>query len=477
MENNIKKDKPKNKGNSQVLIMTYIFVGLFVLLIGNYAYFLIVDSNTVINNPYNARQDLLAERIVRGKIMASNGEVLAETKTDKNGQETRYYPYKSLFCHVVGRFSKGKTGIESSESFTMLASNGNPFGNLINELSGVKNVGDNVITTLDVDLQQVASDALGKRKGAIVVLEPSTGKILAMVSKPTYNPNKIISNWDDLVEDSDNNSALINRATQGLYPPGSTFKILTALEYIRENPNYKKYDYNCDGSDTFQGVKIKCYNNKKHGEETLKKSFAKSCNVSFANIGMKLDIKSFRQLCETFLFNKKLPTDLIYNQSSFELTANSNRSEIPQTAIGQGNTQISPFHNALITAVIANGGTLMNPYVVDRVETTDGNIVKKHMPTTYGTILSSEEAKIIKSFMKEVVEDGSATALKGLSYSVAGKTGSAEFDSNNNSHAWFVGFAPVSQPKIVVSIIVEGAGTGSEYAVPIAKKIFDAYLK
>lgn len=436
-----------------------------------------VDSNTIINNPYNARQELLSNYVIRGKILASDGHVLAETKVDKDGNETRYYPYKDLFCHVVGRFAKGKTGIESTESFTMLASNGNPFNNLLNDLSGVKNEGDNVITTLDLKLQKVASDALGNHKGAVVAIEPSTGKILAMVSKPTYNPNKISAIWDELVEDSKNDSALINRATQGLYPPGSTFKILTALEYILENDNYKKYNYTCVGKDTFQGVKINCYNNKKHGDEDLTKSFAKSCNASFANIGMNLDIKSFRLLCEAFLFNSKLPTDLVYNQSSFVLSEQSNRSDIPQTSIGQGNTQITPFHNALITAIIANGGTLMNPYVIDRIETADGNVVKKNMPTTYGSIISSKDADAMKKLMKAVVEDGTASALDGLSYSVAGKTGSAEYDSNNNSHAWFVGFAPVKQPKIVISIIVEGAGTGSEYAVPIAKKIFNAYLK
>lgn len=471
------KKKEMKSSNRQVIVITYIYMGLFILLLANFTYFLFVDSKTVMNNPYNKRQELLSQRIVRGKILAENGEVLAETRTNKKGIETRYYPYNELFCHAVGRFSKGKTGIESSQSFTMLASSGNPIGNVLNQLSGEKNVGDNIVTTLNVKLQKIAYDALGSHRGAVVVMEPGTGKILAMVSKPDYNPNTVAENWDRLIQNSDDDSTLINRATQGLYPPGSTFKILTALEYIREHPDYTSYKYTCDGSDTFQGVKINCYGNKHHGTEDLMKSFAKSCNTSFANIGMKLDINSFHKLCNSFLFNSKLPTDFVYNKSVFELTETSNRSEIPQTAIGQGNTQITPLHNALITATIANNGTLMKPYIIDRVETSEGDVVSKNMPEVYDTLATTKETAIIKKFMTEVVKDGTATALNGRRYTVAGKTGSAEYNSDKASHAWFVGFAPVQNPKIVVSIIVEGAGTGSEYAVPIARRIFDAYLK
>ncbi len=470
------KKKRQKSSNREIIILTYLFVGIFVGLLVYFGYFIQVDSSNVINNPYNKRQDLLAERVVRGKILGNNGEVLAETKTDKKGNEYRYYPYDNIFCHIVGRFTNGKTGIELSQNINLLTSSENPLFAMLKEMQGEKNIGDNVVTTLDVNLQKIAYEALGSRKGAVVALEPSTGKILVMVSKSDYNPNTAASNWDSLVEDSFDNSPLLNRATQGLYPPGSTFKILTALEYIRENGDYKDYTYHCTGSDIFQGIKINCYNNKVHGEEDITKSFAKSCNSSFANIGMTLNLKSFRNLCESFLFNRDLPTDIPYSKSSFELNKASNLDEVPQTAIGQGNTQITPLHNALITATIANGGVMMEPYVVDHLERYDKTIVKQYHSEEYATLLNEDEVKALKKMMKEVVTDGTATALSGQSYTAAGKTGSAEFDSNKSSHAWFVGYAPTKNPKIVVSIIVEGAGTGSEYAVPIAKKIMDAYL-
>lgn len=469
--------RKKKSINHEIVMVTYVFVGLFVLVLARFTYFLMAESADVINNPYNQRQDLLAERIDRGKIVANKGEVLAQTIKQKDGKIKREYPYNNLFTHAIGRFTNGKTGIELTENFHLLTSSINPLKKIMNELAGEKNPGDTIATTLDVNLQKVAYDALGNYKGAIIVMEPDTGKILAMVSKPDYNPNLVSSQWDSLVEDSQNNSALINRATQGLYPPGSTFKILTALEYIKENKNYKKYHYACTGSASFGNMKINCYNKKVHGEENLETSFAKSCNTSFANIGTKLNKKQFKTLCETFLFNRELPTNITYNKSSFVLNNNSDIAETTQTVIGQGKTQITPFHNALITAAIANGGILMKPYLVDHIENQEGNVVKKYLPSTYDTLITTKEASIMTSYMETVVEDGTAYALKNMGYSVAGKTGSAEFDSGNSSHAWFVGFAPSDKPKLVVSIIVEGAGTGSDYAVPIAKKIFQAYFQ
>ena len=242
-----KKVKRKPKSNQEILLVSYVFVGIFVLLLARFAYFISIESPNVINNTYNKRQELLAERVVRGKILGSNGEVLAETLVDKYGNEVRSYPYKNIFCHIVGRFSNGKTGVEQLQNINLLTSGENPLTAVLNEIQGEKNKGDNAVTTLDVELQKVAYEALGSRKGAVVAIEPTTGKILAMVSKPDYNPNTIDSVWDRLVKDVNEDSALVNRATQGLYPPGSTFKILTALEYIRENESYEDYEYMCEG--------------------------------------------------------------------------------------------------------------------------------------------------------------------------------------------------------------------------------------
>lgn len=467
----------KGNKNKQLLIVTYLFVGTFILLMGYFVYFNWFESGDVINSPYNARQDTFSDRIVRGKILSSDEKVLAETLVAQDGTETRSYPYGNVFAHVVGFSTKGKSGIESLANFSLLRSHAFFLERVINEFREEKNIGDNVVTTLNTELQKTAYDALGNYDGAVVVMEPSTGKVLAMVSKPDFNPGQIDSLWDSLMEeDSEGNSTLLNRATQGLYPPGSIFKILTVLEYIKENPDYSSYTYNCTGSITIDDITINCYHNKAHGQQDLITSFANSCNSSFANLGLELNINSFSDLCKDFLFNSDLPVSLPYKKSSFVLTKNSTTSQIMQTAIGQGETLVTPMHMALITSAIANKGVMMKPYFIDHVENYNGDLVDQYDPVEYNTIMSPEEANTLNEFMEYVVSNGTGSKLNGQSYTVAGKTGSAEYSNEKGeSHAWFVGYSSVEHPDIAVSVIVEGAGAGSEYAVPIAKKIFEAY--
>jgi peptidoglycan glycosyltransferase len=254
--------------------------------------------------------------------------------------------------------------------------------------------------------------------------------------------------------------------------------VLTALEYVRENPDYVDYDYTCEGKTKYEGMTIHCYNNKAHGEEDLEESFAKSCNTSFATIGKSLDLNGFYSLCEDFLFNRSLPVTMESNKSSFTLqTSGSSVKEVMQTAIGQGNTLVTPLHNAMITAAVANQGVMMKPYVVDHIENANGGIVKTYSPGTAAKPITPAEANIIGSMMRSVVTDGTATKLDNLSVEVAGKTGSADHAENKPAHAWFIGYAPYEDPQIVVSVIVESVGTGSDYAVPIAKKILQAYFE
>nr|WP_330414375.1 penicillin-binding transpeptidase domain-containing protein [Lachnotalea glycerini] len=472
-----KENNSKNRNNKELSIVAYIFVGLFVLLMGYFVYFNIVKSPSIINSSYNTRQDLFAKKVIRGKIVSSDGKILAQTVVSEDGTESREYPYDNMYAHVVGYASKGKAGLESLMNFNLLTSNAPLMERIIKEFKGVKNTGDNVVTTLDSKLQETAYKALGSNNGAVVVMEADTGRILAMVSKPDYNPNDIDTIWDSLVAtDNTEDSSLLNRATQGKYPPGSTFKILTLMEYIRENPDYENYTYECSGKIVIDDSTINCYHNTVHGTEDLYQSFAKSCNSSFANIGLQLNINSLSKLCNEFLFNSTLPYSMVYNKSSFTLTNKAETYDIMQTMIGQGETLVSPLHMALITQTIANNGVMMKPYLVDHTENYDGKVVKKYKDSAYDTIISEKEAAILKDFMQNVVENGTATKLSGQSYTVAGKTGSAEYGNvKGQSHAWFVGFSPVEDSKIVVSIVVEEAGAGSEYAVPIAKKIFDAY--
>lgn len=446
-------------------------------MMGYTCYYAITNQQELINNSYNGRQELFVAQNSRGTIYAAGGQILAETQVDENGKETRIYPYANLFSHVVGYASNGKFGIESLSNFYLINSNARLADKVASDMAGEKYPGDSVYTTLDVDLQEVAYQSLGIYKGAIIVSEPSTGKILAMVSKPDFNPNEIDAIWDDLIRDEES-SVLLNRATQGLYPPGSTFKIVTALEYIRENPDtYGQYSYQCNGRFTLGNDVINCYHGTVHGGEDFRKSFAKSCNASFANIGMQLDRARFGNTLDNLLFNNKLPVAFAYNRSRLVIDEDTSDSAIMQAAIGQGTTQITPLHLNMITCAIANNGVLMKPYLVDCVKNNEGNVIKQFNPDTYKRLMSETEAETLKDLMQEVVKSGTGTKLSGLSYTAAGKTGSAEYSSvKTDSHAWFTGFAPAEEPEVCVTIIIEGAGSGGDYAVPIAKRIFNEYF-
>ncbi len=468
----------KKRTNLPIMAVTYLFTAVFVSMMVYICYYSATHKQELINNSYNGRQQVLTAKNIRGTIYAGGGEILAQTVTDEEGKEERNYPYGNLFSHAVGYATHGRAGVEALGNYYLIHSNAPLSEKVANDMSGVKYPGDDVHTTLDVNLQEVAYQALGVYKGAIIVTEPSSGKILAMVSKPDYDPNQIEEIWDSLVEDKES-GVLLNRTTQGLYPPGSTFKIVTALEYMRENPDtYQNYGFQCNGSFSDGADRINCYHGQSHGSVNFARAFAKSCNASFANIGVELDKGEFQDTLDDLLFNQELPLELSYNKSRIEVYDDSPNKDMMQIAIGQGTTGMTPVHLNMITNAIANDGVLMKPYVIDFVENSMGSVVKQFSPSSEKRLISSEEAAALKGLMRGVVEEGTASRLKGLSYTAAGKTGSAEYNTvKGDSHAWFTGFAPVEDPKISVTIIIEGAGSGGDFAVPIAKRIFDAYFQ
>lgn len=466
----------REKANRNILMLTYGFSALFILMAGYLGWFIQFRSENVIGNSYNARLDQFSDRIIRGSILSNDKTVLAGTRVEPDGAETRYYPYDYLFVHSVGYSGlNGKTGIESLANFYLLSSHVNLVEKVINELRGRKNMGDNVVTTLDLDLQKAASDALGNNRGAVIAMEPDTGKILCMVSQPNFNANLVDEKWQELISPDNTKAQLLNRASQGLYAPGSTFKIVTALEYIKENPSaWQDFSFNCTGSYQTGEYTIKCFQSEAHGQQNLIQAFANSCNGAFAEIGLQLNPDSFHGLAEQLLFNTSLPYALPYNQSSFKMTGEADEWEKLQTSIGQGRTQITPLHNLLIVSAIANGGTLMKPYLVDHVENAGGQMVKKFLPSLAGSPMSAADAQVMSGFLKSVVEFGTGSALRTDQYSVAGKTGSAEFETGKETHSWFVGYAPADNPKIAISVIAEEAGSGGRVAAPIARAVFDA---
>lgn len=442
-------------------------------MMGYLVYFNVFQAKDIINSSYNVRLDSMKDRVIRGEIFDRDGNVLAKTNVAEDGSETREYPYGCLYAHIIGYDSHGKSGLESTANFDLLSSNAFFIEKIFREFKEEKNIGNNVITTLDTEIQKAAHDALGTNKGAVVVMEVTTGKILAMVSKPDYDPNTVVTSWETLTSNAD--SVLWNRATQGAYAPGSVYKIVTALAYMRENSNYQNYHFNCTGEYSYDGTVIHCANGRVHGEEDLVTAFANSCNGAFCEMGLNLNFKKYKNTAEELLFNSKLPCVIPYATSKFQLTQDSATYEIMMTAMGQGETQVSPYHMALIAAAIGNGGMLMEPYVVEHVENYSGVTVDKNMPKKYSQLMTSTEASQLKTYMQAVVESGTGSTLKNNKYTVAGKTGTAEYSSDKDkSHSWFMGFTNVENPEIAISVVVEGADKTGVSAVSVAKKVFDA---
>lgn len=477
----------------------WLYALLFVMLVIYLLKISIYDSNSFVANAYNPRLSQGQEGIKRGSILDSNGDIIAESVKQPDGSYERVYHNSEAYAHTVGYMVKGKAGVENKYNFRLEDISFELFQR-IGGLFGSEVKGNDIVLTIDNRLQEIAYDYLEGERGAIVALEPSTGKILTMVSNPTFDSNSIGIDWDKLKND-DENSPLLNRATQGLYPPGSTFKIITSAAGYENNPKSLDLEMYCEGEKKFGNSIMHCYDNRAHGNEDLTKAFAKSCNTYFSTLGDNLGGEILRKTAESFGFNNELNFPLEYKKSSFVLDNNSSLSEIVETSIGQGKTLVTPLFMAMITSAVANNGLMMNPYIVDHSETPWGGIRNKAIPSAYKQVISPDTAYKLKDLMTEVVNRGTATdaafsvsgkikdsvssdsAVSGGSVNgrfsgpitVAGKTGTAE-NSSGDDHAWFVAFAPAEEPQIAVAVVFENAGKGSK-AIPAARDIMKEYIE
>lgn len=451
------------------------FVVIFSLLCAYFIFFVAVRSKDFASNPYNPRLNSMSKQVTRGTIYSADGQVLAESTVSAAGTEVRNYPYGREFAHAVGYSVNGMAGVELQENYDLLTSSIDTIDKAKGSVTGEKLPGDSVVTTLDTTLQNVAYKGMGDYYGAAIAIDPDTGKILLMVSNPDFDPNSISEDWESLT--SSDSSVLVNRATQGLYPPGSTFKILTALEFLDEGKDTEE-TYRCRGRLKVGDYTIHCAGNEVHGSQTIKKAFANSCNCFFANAGLELNSSEFSTLADRLLFNQKLPTKLKNtSESKFSLKSSDPDSKKMQVAIGQSDTVVTPLHMCMISSAIAADGVLYEPYIVDHTENVNGEVIKQNSPEAYKKLLSDIQVSELKDYMRYAVTNGTARKLRTDAYDAYGKTGTAEYtEDKSKTHSWFTGFAEKDGKKLAVAVIMEGAGTGSKHAVPLAKEIFDTYF-
>ena len=461
------------KNNRYIYRVATVFIIIFICVGAYLGYFTAVESKKIVMNPYNKRLDHLESEVIRGNIYDTEGVLLA---TSEQGE--REYPYDRTYAHAIGYVGHGKVGVEARANVELLYPDYHAKALLNYAFAGEKFKGHDVYLTLNHTLQEAAQKGLEGKKGAAIVLEPKTGKIRAMYATPGFNPNTIGENWESLIQDREE-SPLLNRATQGLYPPGSTFKILTAIAYLEEKGDSAfDFEYNCQGSITKDGHQIKCNNGKAHGMVNLESAFAKSCNTYFIELTEQVPIAKLQQVADRLLFNHDLPAQVDYQKSRFTLNEQSSSFDQLITYIGQGETLISPLHLAMIASILYNDGVLMMPYIIDYSLDTKGEIALKNLPEYQGTYLDEKVCHTLKSLMTKVVTEGTGNRLERPDMLIGGKTGTAQNETSKD-HSLFVGFVEpkdTNKESLVLAVVVEQGGRGAQ-ALDVTQILIDAYAQ
>ncbi|MCT4620355.1 MAG: penicillin-binding transpeptidase domain-containing protein [Marinisporobacter sp.] len=461
-----------DKNTKRMVKVLVAFSTLFISLMVYLSYFEIFQASKIINNNYNKRQWLNEEYVLRGVIADRNGKTLSFSEKTENGQ-VRHYPFGKIYSHIIGYSFKeyGKAGLESSYNKDLLNIKKNPIQEITEKIMGPKEKGNNLILTIDHEIQSYAEKKLRGKKGAIVVLNPKSGEIYAMVSKPDFDPSTIKKQWSEITEDK--NSPLLNRATMGLYTPGSIFKTITATAALENNKGEKTID--CKGSINIDGYVLKDYRGAVHGEIDMERALEVSCNVFFSQIGLELGEEKLKNTAEKYMLNKQIPFDLQVKESTFP-KGNMIRPELGASAIGQGKILVTPLNMAMVAGATANDGEMMKPILVKEVIDPKGRTIKTNIPQVLSRTSSKIVAEEVKSMMVAVVEEGSGKNARIKNIKVGGKTGTAE-NQTEKEHGWFIGFAPADDPKVAIAVVLENIGiTGGKSAAPIAKDIMETAL-
>lgn len=469
------------KENKKALRVLAAVCVLFLSLIGYLTYFEVFLKESVVANPYNKRHWEYTNDKLRGSIYDRDGELLAYSE-GKGAQQVRIYPYEGLYSHVIGYYSiiYGNSFLESA--YQKELSGNTPLGNVTdikNKLTGQDSYGYNLQLTIDHTLQKKAYELLKGRNGAIVAINPSTGEILAMADNPVFDTNEsdLVESWSSLLESDD--SPFLSRSIQGLYAPGSTYKIITAAAAIENG--YEDYSFEDKGSVIIDGMTIKNFGSKSYGFLDISKAFALSSNTYFASLGVSLGERALKASAENFGLNKKLPFEISVTQSTFPYK-NMSQTELAAAAIGQGQILATPLQMGMVASTIANGGIMMEPHLVKRITDINKNTLYSSSAKAFQTAISPETAEKISAMMVDAVESGTGKNAKISGISTAGKTGTAQNEKSGtdggSEHAWFVSFAPADEPEIAVAVILEYDGsTGGSSAAPIAKSLMEFWLK
>ncbi|MCF0135801.1 MAG: hypothetical protein HUJ69_05205 [Lachnospiraceae bacterium] len=460
----------KSRHNTQKTfqVIKWIFILLTFALIGWSVKIVVLDKPVYESRAANPIFEVKEEQVIRGSILDTVGRVVAYSVFDsEDNSDLRKYPYGASLAHVVGYTGRGDSALEAELAFALLTPS-SPGDQVAAWVTEERAEGNSVQITIDAELQQFIYELFGEYRGAVVITDPSTGAVKALVSAPSFDPEAIVDDWELIAERED--SPLFARATQGLYPPGSTFKIITSLTMYRSLPEFRSYTYSCNDYYSVDEQQIYCYGGGTHGDLDLANAFAESCNGYFASAGALMGMDAFQSSADLLHIGDDFGFILPQSTSSLGFDTYESDSMIAQSAIGQGKVLMTPFNLNMITCAIANGGVLYQPYLLDKVLTPSGKTVTETVPRLYASLMNEEEAAFLQELMEDVVTYGTASALYSDRYTVYGKTGTSQVEGQADN-SWFTGFVKtVDKGELVITVLVENGGL-EKRAVPIVAEI------
>lgn len=484
--------------NTPLRRLALVVVSMFLVLMVGTTWVQFVQADALNNDSRNVRTLYREFGNPRGPIIVAGTPIAWSEPVDDAFGYQRIYEPGALYSSVTGFYSivNGRTEIERYENDVLTGTSDSLFLSRLQDLiTGKQPQGSSVELTIDPAAQQAAWDALGDQVGAVVAINPKTGAILALVSKPGFDPNLLATHssteanaaYQELLAAP--NDPLENKAINGkTYPPGSTFKLVTAAaalesgQYTADSvlsaPDVLTLPQTSSTLKNFGGESCGA-----GGQTTLSDALRISCNTAFAQLGMDLGDDALREQAKKFGFDDtSLTIPMPVTSSFFPESDDLDAAKLAKSAIGQQDVRATPLQMAMVSAAIANGGKLMTPYTVQTIRTSDLDVVSETKPSVLSTAISTSTASTLRDMMISVVDNGTGKAAQISGVQVAGKTGTAETTAEAAPHAWFTGFAPANDPQVAVAVIVEHGGnigseaTGGKIAAPIAKAVMQAVL-
>jgi peptidoglycan glycosyltransferase len=503
--------------NTTLRRLSTVVMAMFVVLMVSTTWIQYVQAGELNSHPSNVRKIYRDLGAARGPIVVGNDNVAISVPVDDNYGRQRVYAdgdagIAKMYAPITGFFAvSGNTaGLErSANDYLSGRADSLWLDQLQNLITGREAAGSSVNTTIRPKIQRAAWEALGDRTGAAVALDPRTGAILAMVSKPSYDPNELavhsgvnaayegLANTYPRIDTTDGSeqyskySVLNNRAIEATYPPGSTFKVFTSAAAIENSglnqnsmvpaPNGYQLTNTQTTIRNFGGYACA----PGQDEITLAKALETSCNSAYLWLAREVGADGMRDMFQAFRFDKRLELPMGTVPGSYPGLDNDDDDSVPRielTGMGQGDVRLTPLQVAMISATVANGGTEMRPYLIDTIRDSDLDVVQKTNPSTLANPISSSTANALKEMMVGVVEDGSGKLAQIPGVKVAGKTGTAENGGNRQPTLWFTGFAPADDPQVAIAVVLENGGRSTEdtasgtVVAPLAKKILEAAI-